>query len=116
MFVTSRVQRREKRREINIEITGLSGPNAGRTREVPADVKPDELLRTFAEQDWNWRIQPEPDDSPETVFKWTRADMVARIIRALLHGRVVRFEGTEYRCERAAGGGGAGGGGGGGHP
>ena len=81
-----------------MRVTILSGPYEGRTREV-RDVAPMDLLAQLAEADWKWEIHYE-GEPPEVVLEWGRADIAARILRALRHGRAVRFMGRESRAPR----------------
>ncbi len=79
-----------------ITITALTGPHAGKIREVPTDfLDPLSLLQEFAKNDWKWDIDW-TNATEEEAFIWGRADMVGRILAALLHGRTVWFQGTEY--------------------
>lgn len=82
-----------------ITIAALSGPHAGKVREVPEGFDPMALLREFAGHDWKWQVEFSAATERET-FLWARADVVARIMAALLHGRSVSFDGTTYRAER----------------
>src|SRR3989338_10806748 len=97
-----------------MRVTILSGPYAGRTREVPPGISPVSFLFQLAEADWRWKVHWGVGAPTTEEFEWARADIAARIIRALAHGRVVRFMGREYRAPRredlargAGGGGGA---------
>lgn len=81
-----------------IALTILSGPHSGKTRTVPSDLEPRELLGELAGKDWRWEIDF-TEATPEETFLWGRADMVFRILAALLHGRGVWFEGVEYRAD-----------------
>jgi hypothetical protein len=82
-----------------IKITALSGPHAGKDRVVPEGFDPMGLLTEFASKDWKWSVDFTQATQTE-LFEWGRADMVARILTALQHGRSVRFQDTEYRVER----------------
>jgi hypothetical protein len=82
-----------------ITITALSGPYAGEVREVSEGFDPRALLTEFASHDWKWRVDYSRATERETLL-WGRADMVARIIAALLHGRTVTFDGATYRADR----------------
>lgn len=84
-----------------IKITALSSPHSGKTRVVPADVDAMELLTQFAKADWRWSIDFS-NASEQEVFEWGRADMVARILAALLHGRSIWFLGKEYFAQNQA--------------
>jgi hypothetical protein len=82
-----------------IKITALSGPHAGKDRVVPEGFDPMGLLTEFSSRDWKWSVDFSQATQSE-LFDWGRADMVARILAALQHGRSVWFQGTEYRVER----------------
>lgn len=79
-----------------IKLTAVTGPHAGKVREVPEEYDPQALLREFARHDWKWQVYFSEATENETLL-WGRADMVARILAALTHGRSVFFEGAEYR-------------------
>lgn len=81
-----------------MRVTVLTGPYAGRTRDVPADVDPLVLLAEFAEADWQWECEWDSARDETEWFAWARADMASRIMRALLHGRPVWFLSVEYRA------------------
>ena len=81
-----------------ITITALTGPYAGKVREVPEGFDPMPLLREFASHDWKWRVDFSRATERET-FLWARADMVARIMSALVHGRTVTFNSVTYRAD-----------------
>ena len=83
-----------------MKVTILSGPYAGRTREVPPDISPTDFLFQLAEADWRWKVHWGVGAPTTEEFEWAHADIAARIIRALAHGRVVRFMGREYRAPR----------------
>jgi hypothetical protein len=77
----------------------LSGPHSGKTRTVPTHLEPGELLGELAKEDCRWQIDF-TEAIPEERLLWGRADMVFRILAALLHGRGVWFEGVEYRAHQ----------------
>jgi hypothetical protein len=86
-----------------VRLTLTSGPYAGRSREFKGEVAEGgsavsaiELLGSLVEHGWGWEIDLS-SATAEEVFTWTRADMVARILRAVIDGRPVwvlsrRFE------------------------
>ena len=82
----------------------LSGPHAGKEREVRdnmyegTEINPLQLLRQLVEIGSMWRIDFS-QATPAEVLDWGRADMVARIMRALERGRVVEFMGVQYRAQ-----------------
>ena len=82
-----------------IKVTALSGPHAGKKRVVPEGFDPMGLLTEFASKDRKWSVDFSQATQSE-LFEWGRADMVARILAALQHGRSVQFQDTEYRVER----------------
>lgn len=82
-----------------ITMTALSGSHAGKVREVPEGFDPRGLLTEFAGHDWKWRVDYSAATHGE-LLEWGRADMVARILAAVLHSRTVTFDGTTYYAER----------------
>ncbi len=82
-----------------IKITALSGPHAGKVRVVPEGFDPMGLLTEFASKDWKWSVDFSQTTQSE-LLEWGRADMVARILAALQHGRSVWFQDAEYRVEK----------------
>lgn len=84
-----------------IKIAVLSGPHAGKERVVPEGLEPMGLLTEFASRDWKWSVDFSKATQSE-LLDWGRADMVARILAALQHGRSVWFQGAEYRVEELA--------------
>jgi hypothetical protein len=80
---------------MSILVSILTGKYAGRTATMPDDVNPAELLGGLAKVDIKWKIDYEEADYNEMI-EWGKADMVARIIAALTHGRIVRFQDTEW--------------------
>jgi hypothetical protein len=82
-----------------IKITALSGPHVGKERVVPEGFDPMGLLTEFASKDWKWSVDFSRATQAE-LFDWGRADMVARILAALQHGRSVWFQDVEYRVEK----------------
>ena len=82
-----------------IKVAVLSGPHIGKERVVPEGFDPIGLLTEFASKDWKWSVDFTQATQSE-LLDWGRADMVARILAALQHGRSVRFQDTEYRVEK----------------
>ena len=84
-----------------IRITLLSGQFAGRTREFTlGDVEPHELFTAFIGHGDHWQVDYTAG-TEEEVFLWFRAELVARILRALKEGRPVSF--LDRRWQVAAG-------------
>ncbi|MBI2612202.1 hypothetical protein HYW59_00080 [Candidatus Kaiserbacteria bacterium] len=87
-----------------IVIKILSGPHAGKEREVNnnmyegAEIDPVQLLHQLVNIGSVWKIDFSRAN-PAEIIDWGRADMVARIMRALVHGRVVEFMGVQYRAQ-----------------
>lgn len=81
-----------------IKLQALSGPYTGSVREVPNGMPPMNLLTEFASNDWKWSVDFSQATQSE-LLDWRRAEMVARILAALQHGRSVWFQDTEYRVE-----------------
>ena len=75
---------------MSISVTVLTGQYAGKTAIMPDNIKPLRLLVRFAKQDVRWGIDY-TKATTEEAQEWSRADMAARIIAALSHGRIVRF-------------------------
>lgn len=87
-----------------IVIKILSGPHAGKEREVRdnmyegTEINPLQLLGQLVQIGSVWKIDFS-QASPAEVLDWGRADMINRIMRALLRGRVVELMGKEYRAQ-----------------
>jgi hypothetical protein len=79
-----------------IKLTAVTGPYAGQVREPDEEVDPFVLLCEFARHDWKWHVD-HYDATEGEALRWGQADMVARILAALTHGRAVFFGGAEYR-------------------
>jgi hypothetical protein len=77
-------------------ITVLSGPYAGRTREMPDDAEPNEIFGGFICHGWGWRVDYFRATDDE-ILKWFRVELAVRIIRALERGLPVRFLDREWR-------------------
>lgn len=56
-----------------IKVTIHTGPHAGKTREVPADVKPENLLGDILNRGWEWTVDYSQASKEETYF-WFRQD------------------------------------------
>jgi hypothetical protein len=82
-----------------IKVAVLSGPHIGKERVVPEGFDPIGLLTEFASKDWKWSVDFTQATQSE-LLDWGRADMVARILAALQHGRSVWFQDKEYRVEK----------------
>jgi hypothetical protein len=82
-----------------IKVRSLSGPHTGKERVVSEDTDSLGLLAGFASKDWKWSVDFSRATQAE-LLDWGRADMVARIVAALQHGRSVWFQDAEYRVER----------------
>ncbi len=81
-----------------IRITLLTGLFAGRTREMPASMDPAGMFTSLIRHGDQWKVDYTAG-TEEEVFLWFRAEIVARIIRALQDGRPVRFLDQEFRLE-----------------
>jgi len=82
-----------------IYVTLLSGPLAGRTREMPAEINPNRFFGSLIEHKYKWRVDYSRATEKET-FLWFRAELAARIVRALLEGRPVKFLDREWQVEK----------------
>jgi hypothetical protein len=82
----------------------LSGPFFGEAREIPEDVSPMNFFRLLVQKNWDWRTEYSAADDEE-IFHWLRAEIVARIVRALEQNRPVSFMGRSWkirqRCDLA---------------
>lgn len=81
-----------------IKMTALTGPHAGKTNKVPADVNPSELLNQFASEDWKWKLDF-TQASEQELLEWGQANLIARVLASILHGRSVWLQGVEYRVK-----------------
>lgn len=72
-----------------VTVTFLSGPNAGRPRDV-TDADPHGFFAALLQQGWTWVVDYSGADETETHM-WFRAELVARVIRALSTGKCVQF-------------------------
>ena len=79
-----------------IKLMILSGPFAGRTRIIPADMKPDDLFRDLLAHGWKWEVDYS-QATTEEHWNWARHDLAIRLVEVLRQGQAVRFMGQEYR-------------------
>lgn len=83
-----------------MKIEVLSGPYAGQVREVySSQANPMDLLGEMAHSNWDWQLDFKSCQDPMEQFLWARADMVCRVLKALLRGRSVWFLDEEYHVE-----------------
>lgn len=84
-----------------VKVTIITGEWAGRSRALTlADVEPRELFNSFVQHgDW-WQVDYS-QATEEEVFHFFRAELVVRIIRALLGGLPVRFQDQIYLVRSA---------------
>lgn len=86
-----------------IVIRIVSGPHAGKVRELHDNVHggvefdPIELLRQLVQLGSRWQIDYTAASKNEKL-DWFRADLSCRVVRALLEGRPVFFEGKRYQA------------------
>jgi hypothetical protein len=76
----------------------FTGPLAGLPHEVPADIDPVSFLRIFLKTGWEWKLDVSAATSSEKKI-WLRADLGARIIRALKQKRPVFYNGRVFSCD-----------------
>ncbi len=81
-----------------IKIKILSGPYAGKEREITEEmgVDPHPLFMEFVRFGYRWHVDYSRANESEK-FQWWREDLAARIVRALREGRPVFFQDVEYR-------------------
>lgn len=77
-----------------IKMSALTGPHAGKTREVTEKIGP-EVIWEFLKKGWAWSIDYSSATDMES-FAWFRIDLMARVVRALQNGLPVEFEGVRY--------------------
>ncbi|PJE76190.1 hypothetical protein COV04_00855 [Candidatus Uhrbacteria bacterium CG10_big_fil_rev_8_21_14_0_10_48_11] len=58
------------------------------------------MLDELARNNENWRCHWDTATSQEELFAWVRADLMARIARALLFGRSVVFAEQVFSCRK----------------
>ena len=81
-----------------VKIKILSGPFAGRTREIPEEADPMVMFTSLVRHGWTWEVDYSGSTEGE-IFLWFRAELAVRIIRALQRGLPVRFLDREWRVE-----------------
>ncbi len=83
-----------------ITIRMLTGPYAGQvrtSRDVERlGIEPGTLLTDLGSRDLWWEIDYSQATAAETL-EWARYDLVARVIRALMHDRTVTVFGFDFR-------------------
>ena len=81
-----------------IKITLLTGSHAGQERTPTLnEINPLDLIMDCVRKGYVWVIDW-TQATLEESFQWGRADLVGRILRALMEGRPVSFAGVEYRA------------------
>ena len=80
-----------------MKVTVLTGKYAGVTRNISTTDAP-AILISLARDNVKWRCCPDPNTDPQDLFEWTRIDLAARCVSALMHGRSVTFMGEVYRA------------------
>ncbi len=86
-----------------ITIKCLNGPYAGVIRKLVGlnlPFNPMELLGQMIKKNWSWKIDY-TQATKEEMFEWFKADLVARIIRALLQNRFVQFMDQRWQAKPA---------------
>jgi hypothetical protein len=78
-----------------IRMTILSGPYAGQTRTIPADVKPQNLFGELVERGWEWDVDY-TQATAEEHWDWAKHDLMARIVRTLSSGKTVKFQNSDF--------------------
>ena len=81
-----------------IKITITSGPLAGRTRAMPAEMNPHEMFASLTAHGDQWSVDYSAA-TEEEVFLWFRAELITRIVRALQEGWPVKFLDQEFHLE-----------------
>jgi len=79
-----------------IEITCLTGPHAGQTLTPPSGTTPAGLFASLVRHSWTWEVDYSAA-TDEEILGWFRAEIGARITRALRAGLPVGFLGRQYR-------------------
>ncbi|OIO38717.1 MAG: hypothetical protein AUJ71_02355 [Candidatus Omnitrophica bacterium CG1_02_49_16] len=82
-----------------IKITLLTGRFAGQTRTMPTELSPADVFAAFVKHSDEWRVDYSVA-TEEEQSSWLLAEIVARIVRALQQGRVVKFLDREFRLEQ----------------
>lgn len=79
-----------------VVMTLKSGPHAGKTRNV-TQQDAQQLFGSLIQHGWKWEIDWSKA-TPKEKFEWGRHELSARIVRALIEGRSVEFQGVIYTC------------------
>lgn len=78
-----------------IRMKCLTGPYAGKVRELGPEINPVDLLEAFLQHGWEWEIDYSQATGNEAV-RWVRADLAMRAIRAMKKSLPVSFMGKVY--------------------
>ena len=78
-----------------IKIKCLSGSYAGEARTPPPEMNPAEIFASLVQYGWAWEVDYTAATNEE-ILLWFRAELVARILRALKAGLPVQFLDGEY--------------------
>lgn len=78
-----------------IKIKALTGPYAGQVRVPNSDVSPVDLLMSFLQHGWEWSIDFSHAGELEAL-EWARRDIGARMLRAQIQNKPIRFLGKDY--------------------
>lgn len=89
-----------------IKVILLDGPYAGRVRtfkgqlclETHIEMDPGDLFQAFLEHNWQWSVDYSRA-TEEEVLLWFRVEFIARVLRALNAGRLVKFEGKIFKTK-----------------
>lgn len=81
-----------------VRLQVLTGMLAGAPWEVPVGLDPVPLFIFYIKEGWEWKLDVTAATSDEKKI-WLRADMGARIIRALMQTRPVFYNGRVYICD-----------------
>jgi hypothetical protein len=82
-----------------VKVKLLSGPHSGTYMYEADDAEAAlELLQHFIRHRWEWRLCHYDGEDPAVMQDWLQADLLARIMRALLDGRGIRFAGRRWQC------------------
>ncbi len=90
-----------------ITIKILSGPHAGKVRELhdnvheEDEINPDVLIWSLVQMNSTWEIDFSQASENE-LFEWGRADIISRVMRALMKGLSVEFQGLHYFLAKIA--------------
>lgn len=69
---------------------------------MPAGTNPFKMFTSLVQHGWDWEADYS-DGNEEEVFFWLRAEIIARVVRALHTGRPVKFFDQEFRLELGGG-------------